>query len=164
MMEQFNTLEAVRKLFESINCVGQDNCYFVSYVDINASNSVFLGGLFGGAVGAFAAGMAAGMEQNANGYLINQMENGIALIPLNSTGIGNNIKKMIPNTNSHMFFGQEEIKKVKIKRAYFISAVTKSVRIELKDGKKFNLLVNVKEKYIPYHKENFAKFMQKYKK
>lgn len=163
-MEQFNTIDAVSKLFESINCVGEENCYFVSYVDINASNPVLLGGILGGAVGAFAAGMVAGMEQNANGYIINQMEKGIALIPLNSTGIGNNIKKMIPNTNSYMYFGQSEIKSIKIKRAYLISAVVKKVRIELTDGKKFNLLVNVKEKYVPYHKENFEKFMQKYKK
>ena len=162
-MEQFNTIEGVTKLFNSINCVGQDNCYFVSYVDINASNSVLMGGLFGGALGAFAAGMAAGMEQNANGYLINENENGLALIPLNSTGISNNLKKMVPNTNAFVYVAKSEIKKIKIKRAYLISAVVKKVKIELNDGKKYNLLVNVKEKYVPYHKENFARFIEKHK-
>ena len=162
-MEQFNTIEGVTNLFNSINCVGQDNCYFVSYVDINASNSVLMGGLFGGALGAFAAGMAAGMEQNANGYLINENENGLVLIPLNSTGISNNLKKMVPNTNAFVYVAKSEIKKIKIKRAYLISAVVKKVKIELNDGKKYNLLVNVKEKYVPYHKENFARFIEKHK-
>ena len=163
-MEQFNTLEAVSNLFNSINCVGQDNCYFVSYVDINASNSVMLGGILGGAVGAFAAGMAAGAEQNANGYLINQTEKGIALIPLNTTGLTNNLKKMVPNTNSFIFVAQSDIKRIKIRRANLISLVSKQITIELNDGKKFHLLVNLKEKLIPYQQENVAKFLEKYKK
>ena len=162
-MEEFNTIESVRKLFESINCVGNENIYFVSYVDIQ--DSVTVGGLLGGALGAFAAGMVEGAaRREAGGYIINQMEKGIALIPLKSNGIGLSIKKMIPNTSAYVFFAQSEIKNIKIKRYNLISAVSKKVVIELNDGNKYNLIVNLKEKYIPYHKDNFAKFMERYKK
>lgn len=109
--------------------------------------------------------MAAGAaRRELSGYIINQMENGIALIPLRTEGIGFNIKKMVPNINSYTFFAQSEIKNIKIKRANLISAVSKKVVIELKDGNKYNLMVNLKEKYLPYQQDNFAKFMKKYKK
>ncbi|MCR5147111.1 MAG: hypothetical protein K6B70_07235 [Clostridia bacterium] len=162
-MEQFNTIDGVKKLFESINCIGKENCFFVGYIDIQTS--VSLGSLFGGATGAFAAGMAAGAaRRELSGYIINQMENGIALIPLRTEGIGFNIKKMVPNINLYTFFAQCEIKNIKIKRANLISAVSKKVVIELNDGNKYNLIVNLKEKYLPYQQDNFAKFMKKYKK
>lgn len=157
-MEQFNTIEGVSNLFRNANCIGQDNCYFISYISISTS-----GGLLGG----FVSAMESKMENKCDGYLVNQTESGIGLIPLNSDGmsyITNNPKKMKANVEACTFIQQADIKKVTIKNANLISLVTKEVTIELINGRKYNWLVNKKEKTIPYHEENFAKFMNMYKK
>ena len=52
---------------------------------------------------------------------------------------------------------------VKIKKLGFISPVAKTVDIKIKNDENFNLVVRNKEKLIPYHEENFAKFIEIYK-
>lgn len=169
-MEEFNSIESVTELFRRINCVGEENCFFISYVNNNMGDASMIGGILGGAIGG-AIGAAIDSKNNATifnckGFLVNQTEKGIALIALDYNGISwsNPIKKMKAQVDSYMFIEQEDIEKVIIKNANLISAVTKNVTIILKNTTRINLMVNKKEKYIPYHEENFARFMSKYKK
>ena len=111
-MEEFNTLEKVKKIFDSVNCKGEENCYFIAYKDqknagknagimggiiagimvgINRGNSPgFIGGATIGAtigvilaaVGTFTAGLYSGMKHNYHGLLINHTENGFGIIKL----------------------------------------------------------------------------------
>lgn len=157
-MEEFNTIDAIGGLFSRVNCVGQYNCFFAGYVDTTSS-----AGLFGGALGGLAGGIVAGMNKKCDGYLINQTERGIGLIPLNSKGFSNNLAKMKADINSFIFIDQGNIKSVTIKKANLISLVTKKVVINLADGSKYNLLVNNKEKNLPYHETNFNNFINGYK-
>lgn len=168
-MEEFNTLESVRQLFKSINCLGEENCFFISFIN-NTSNATLVGGILGGAIGGAIGAVIDSTSNtstcNCKGFLVNQTEKGIALIPFDYEGIAwtNPIKKMKAQVNSYKFIAQEEIDKVIIKNANLISAVTKNVTIVLKDATRINLVVNKKQKDISYHEENFSKFINTYKK
>lgn len=161
-MEQFNTIENVKDMFQKVNGIGKTNCYFLGYVTTPTSAAVL-----GGAVGGIIAGMKANAENQCQAYLINQTENGIGLIPLNSTSgtlLSYKPDKLIATPERFTFINQNDIASVKIKRANLISLVSKNVIIELNNGRKYNLQVNNKEKNIPYHEANFAEFMNRYKK
>lgn len=158
-MKEFNTLEAISNLFEKVNCKGNENNYFISYVTAPTS-----AGLLGGAVGSFAAGAIVGAENKCDAYLVNQTENGIGLIPLNSSGIPglsmSGPDKMTINIDGYYFINKQDIKKLTVKRANLISLVSKSVNIELTSGRKYYWLVNNKEKLLPYHEQCFKNFAE----
>lgn len=37
-MEEFNTLEKVKELFNKVGCIGNENCYFIAYKDMQKSS------------------------------------------------------------------------------------------------------------------------------
>ena len=51
----------------------------------------------------------------------------------------------------------------KIKRANLISLVSKEITIKLGNGRVINLMVNNKEKALPYHEMEFTKFVNSHK-
>lgn len=150
-MEEFNSIESVTELFRRINCIGEENCFFMSYVD-NTSNATMVGGILGGAIGGAIGAVIDSTNNsaiyNCKGFLVNQTEKGIALIPLDYNGIAwtDPIKKMKAQVDSYIFIAQEDIERVIIKNANLISVVTKSVSIVLKDTTRINLTVNKKQK------------------
>ena len=88
-MNEFNELEKVKKLFEEVKCIGNENNYFIAYKDMQKSS-----------------GMVSGMEYPYDGLLINQTENGIGMFYLNQKGIvlTQNISKMTLDKDSYMLF------------------------------------------------------------
>jgi hypothetical protein len=46
----------------------------------------------------------------------------------------------------------------------FLNSRVQNIYFTFQDDKKLIFAANVKEKFLPYHEENFAVFMQKYKK
>ncbi len=160
-MEEFKSIEAVSELFAKVNCIGERNMFFISYNDITSGNPFLLGGAVGGALGA----MKSLKENRGVAYLVNQTEKGIGLIPLTKKGEGSGSPKNLQvNPEAFTFIEQHDIKKIKIKRANLISAVTKKVVIEEIGGRKYKWLVNNKEKLLPYHESNFVEFKNMYKK
>lgn len=149
MMEQFNTIEKVKELFDKANCVGNENCYFVAYKDA-AKNS----------------GMVKGMEYPYDAMLINQTENGLGMFYIKQDGIPftYNLAKMKVDENSYFFVNNEEIKSITIKNWALLNSKTKKVIIKLNNGKIHQLYANLNEKLLPYHNENFPKFVEKYSK
>ena len=149
-MNEFNTNDKVKSLFESFGMNGNQNSYFIGYVKAPTKAS-----LLGGAVGGMVAGMQAAQENQCSAYLINGTNEGIGLIPL-VTGDGSALfalrpDKLVPVPNKFYFFKNEEIKSLKIKRANLISLVSKEITIKLGNGRVINLMVNNKEKALPYH-------------
>lgn len=148
-MEEFSTLEKVKELFNKVNCVGSENCYFVAYKDA-AKNT----------------GMVNGMEYPYDAMLINRTENGFGMFYLKQAGIPftYNLAKMNVVEDSYFFVTDEDIKSVTVKNWALLNSKTKKVVIKLNNGKVHQLYANINEKLLPYQNENFTKFLEKYSK
>lgn len=163
----FKTNDGVVNIFRNLNCLGMDNCFFVTFRDTNSE--AFKYGAFGaiggaiGAAAAFSEGMVQGM-QNYDGLLINQTENGLGIIPLTTQGVQLVLSpdKMVANTDRFFFIPNQYIASISVKNFNIFNKKTQKVRITLTDGTEFKLLAHVSEKNIPYQQMNFAKFMGKY--
>lgn len=148
-MNEFDTLEQVKKLFEDVNCIGAENNYFLARKD-STKNS----------------GMAGGMEYPYTGLLINCTENGLGIFYLDQPGIPLTYKlsKMQVKKESYTFIKNEDIKSITIKKYAILNNKIKSVSIKLNNGKNHKLMVNINEDNYGYHNIGFAKFIEKYDK
>ena len=149
-MEEFNTIEKVKELFASIDALGESNLFFVACQDKQK-----------------VSGMVAGMEYPYDGLLINAFEKGIAMFYLKAGALSglftlSKPSKMTLDKENHIFIPVDEIKEVKVKNFALLNSKTKRLEINTADGKSHKLYANVEEKDFPYHKENFAAFMEKY--
>ena len=143
-IDEYNTNEKALALFRNINCLGEYNNVFVSFIDMQVISE----------------------GPRPDGYLINQTEKGLGMYFLHDTGhawTSQNINRLKIDKEQHIFISNEDIKKVFIKNYNFINKKVKKVCIELNGGYKFNLMIRLVEKDIPYHEENFAKFINNYK-
>ena len=151
-MEEFNTIEKVQELFASINGLGENNTFFVTCQDKQK-----------------VSGAVAGMEYPYDGLLINDTEKGLAMFYLKSNPLSGLItlsspSKMTLDKENYIFISADDIEEIKIKNFALLNSKTKRIEINTVDGKSHKLYTKVEEKDFPYHKENFAKFMEKYSK
>ena len=151
-MEEFNDIEKVKELFNSINSLESDNTFFVACQDKQK-----------------VSGMAAGMEYPYDGLLINDTEKGITMFYLKAGALSGLItlsspSKMKLDKENHIFIEADNIKEIIIKKFALLNNKTKRIEINTKDGKSHKLYANLEEKDFPYQKENFAKFIEKYSK
>ena len=61
-----------------------------------------------------------------------------------------------------IFYKDEDIKEIKIKKFALFNSKKKSIFITTSDKKKYVLCADVNEARLPYHNDNFAKFIEKY--
>ncbi len=151
-MEEFNTIEKVEKLFKDIDALGNDNAFFVASQDKEK-----------------VSGMVAGMEYPYDGLLINDTEKGIAMYYLKAGALSglfslSKPSKMKLDKDNHIFIPREDIKEIVIKKFALLNNKTKRIEINTIDGKSHKLYANLDEKDFLYHKDNFAKFIEKYEK
>lgn len=148
-MEEFNTLEKVRELFEGVSCVGRENNYIVLMKD-NRKYS----------------GMVAGMEYPYLALLINQTEDGIGFFYLIQPKLSLKIllENLVVNKESFTFLKNEDIKSISVKKMSPFDSKRKSIVIKTKDKKTHYLYAKIEDDTLPYHNENFAKFIEKYSK
>ena len=151
-MEEFNDIEKVKELFNSINALESDNTFFVACQDKQK-----------------VSGMAAGMEYPYDGLLINDTEKGITMFYLKAGALSGLItlsspSKMKLDKENHIFISADNIKEIIIKKFALLNNKTKRIEINTKDGKSHKLYANLEEKDFPYQKDNFAKFIEKYSK
>lgn len=152
-MEEFNTLEKVKELFNSVGCKGDENCYFVALKDNRKAKSGFVGG----------------MEYPYSGLLINATEKGLGMFYLNPEKISDvffklDVSKLKITENSYFFIPNENIKEIKVKKYNIFSSKVKGVTIRTNDKKTHHLFANLNESTIPYQSENLDKFASKYEK
>lgn len=147
-MEEFNELEKVKALFESVNGNGTDNNYFVAYKDMQKSS-----------------GMVSGMEYPYDGLLINMTDKGIGFFYLKQGGLvlTQNLAKMTLDKDSYTFISNDDIKNVKVKNFALLNSKVKRISIDTED-KSYKLFAKLTEKNIPYQTDNFTKFIEKYNK
>lgn len=149
-MDEFNTLEKVKELFESVNCVGAENCYFVLMKD-SAKYSGFLGG----------------MEYPFTALLINQTESGIGFFHLIQPNLSLrtlvvHLEDLVVNRKSFTFLKNEDIKSITVKNVALLIKKAKSVIIKTKDKKIYYLCAKLEDDTLPYHNENFRRFVERY--
>lgn len=172
MKEQIYYLNGAYELFRSYNGLGNENCIFYMIpenpIDFKTiAKGVVLGAALN-AVGAQVIGVQwTGDVNNTNhisGYLVNQTEYGIGLIPLQTeqSANGNNDLKIVPN--SYIFIEQNNIKNIKIEQKimYSLDLTIRIVTFEFANGQKETFRVYAKDKNIKYQESNFAKFMNRY--
>jgi len=151
-MDEFNSVEKVKSLFESANGLGSNNFFFVACKDKEKSS-----------------GMVSGMEYPYDGLLINATEKGIGMFYLKAGALSGLItlakpSKMTLDKENYLFIPEENIVEIKIKNFALFNSKTKRIEINTNDGKSHKLYANVDEKDFPYQKENFTKFIEKYSK
>lgn len=145
-MEEYNTIEKVKELFNNAGCVGNENCYFVAYKDFQKSS-----------------GMVNGMEYPYHALLINQTENGLGIFYLNPEKFSFKVDfaKLKVSTDTYNFIKNEDIKSIEIKNWAIFNSKTKRITIKLNNKKIYRLYANINEKLIPYQTENLTKFIEK---
>ncbi len=168
----FKTIEGATAIFQSVGCIGNENCIFLAFRDTKKDTSFT--GMLGGAVGAFAGGMVRGMNEaeklqeaaNAPAWLINQTEKGLGVIPMKANGIQLTIKpsKMEPQPDKFVFIPNESLSGIEVKNFALFNKKVQSIKLIFSDGKKFNWAARIDEKEVPYQAANFTVFMNKYKK
>ena len=168
-MEEFATLEKAYGLFQSINCVGNENCIFTTFKNTNREGIKYgamgaVGGLIGAAIGAAAQGNS--ITGDYDGFLINCTENGLGLIPLNNKGVALTLtpSKMVANPQNATFIAYNNIDRILVKNFNIFNSKVKTVNITIKNAGTLYLLGHVTEKLIPYQETEFAKFIAKYQK
>ena len=149
-MEEFNTSEKVKELFESVDGLGSENLFFVTCQDKQK-----------------VSGMVAGMEYPYDGLLINSSEKGIAMFYLKAGGLSglislSNPAKMTLDKQNYVFIPNDNIKEIKIKNFALLNSKIKRIEINTLDGKSHKLYARIEEKDFPYQKENFTKWIEKY--
>ncbi len=149
-MEEFNTIEKVENLFKDINALGKENIIFVACQDKQK-----------------VSGMVSGMEYPYDGLLINANENEIAMFYLKAGALSglftlSSPSKMTLEKENHIFIPNDNISEIIIKKFALLNSKTKRIEINTLDGKSHKLYANINEKDLPYQKENFAKFIEKY--
>ena len=168
----FRTNDGVMEIFRSLNGIGNENCFFMTYKENKVDGAKYgaLGAMGGAIGGAFAAatavanGILEGIE-GSDGLLINMTENGLGMVPLNFNGVPLtlNPEKMSPVLDKYVFVANEDIEQIIVKNYSFLCKKNQKVIIKLKNGKVLNQFAHKVEKNVPYHEANFIKFMNKYK-
>ena len=146
-MDKFDSLEKVYSLFQNVNCIGNDNCFFVVYKDTQKTS-----------------GFVGGMQHPYDALLINLTENGLGYYYLKQSGVPMmyHIDKMDVLLDSFTFIKNENIKSIIISKYALFNKGKKRITIKLNDGMTHYLFANVDEKLIPYHNDNFLKFTSKF--
>ncbi len=149
-MEEFNSIEKVKTLFESVEGWGDENLFFVTCQDKQK-----------------VSGMVAGMEYPYDGLLINANENGIGMFYLKASALSGLItlatpSKMTIDKQNYIFIPNDNIKEIKIKNFALLNSKTKRIEINTLDGKYHKLYAKIDEKDFPYQKDNFTAFIEKY--
>ena len=149
-MEEFNTIEKVKALFESVDGCGSENLFFVTCQDKQK-----------------VSGMVAGMEYPYDGLLINANETGLGMFYLKAGALSGMItlaspSKMTLDKENCIFIPTENIRGITVKKFALLNSKVKRISIDTKDGKSHKLYARVEEKDFPYHKDNFNAFVEKY--
>ena len=148
-MEQFDSLEKVKNYFRQ--ATGEENndaCYLVALVD-TSSDAAIIGG------------MVAGMQQQYDGYLLMQTNDGFGLIPLIRDGIAwvNPYAKLQVHPEKYFFVNNSDIKEFKIQKVNM--GTGRRITIELNNKQKIRVVANKRDKHLPFLKECIEKICER---
>lgn len=165
-MEQFSTYEKALNLFKSVNCFGNVNNIFIVYKNTSANPMASLGGAIGGAVAAMSDSSSQNIFRNTDGFLFNQTEFGIAVIPLRATKtlLTYSPDKFEPDIIRFFLIRNEDIQSLEVKNFNIFNKKIQAINLVLKNGTKGNLMAYVADKKLPYQEQCFANFCSVFRK
>ncbi|MBQ9318111.1 MAG: hypothetical protein IJR82_00565 [Bacilli bacterium] len=173
-MNDFKNYDGVVNLFRSVNCIGKENCFFVTFKNNNREGLKYGAlGAIGGAVGAgiaaavssFSSGVLQGIEAY-EGLLFNQTEMGLGIIPLSQNGVQMflNVDKLEAHPERFVFIPNQYIESIVVKNFNIFNKKMQKVNIKLTDGYTFYQVARLKEKNVNYQESEFGRFVSRYKK
>ncbi len=145
-MEDFNTVEKLEEYFKKVNCYGKYNYCFTCQMEQSILPVLF------GAIGGIIAGIK---NKNVTGYLFNQFDKGICLIPI----VTDTLTKNKVDKDNYIFISNDDIEKVSIKNEDF---VFKKIKIILKNKTTYRMKTTKRIKNIEYHETNLNNFIKMY--
>lgn len=170
-MEDFKTIDGAMELFKKVNGLGMQNNIFMAFKDTNRE------GMRYGMAGGMAAGLGVGiikysnaeleiLRSNFDAILINRTENGLGFLPLHNKKMALTLKadNLEPSLEEYVFFQNDSIQQIKVKDFNILNKKVQTIKIKMDEKNTLHLMAKKQEKLIPYQEENFAKFMNDYKK
>ena len=148
-MEEFNTLEKVKKLFDEKGCPSSNSIYVALLKDLRKYS-----------------GMVSGMEYPYTGLLLNISDEGIGYFYLNQPKFSLRIfmEKLVVDKDSYTFIKSDNIKSIEVKKFALLDKKRRSLIIKTYNKKTHYLYGYINDELLPYHNEEFAKLIEKYSK
>lgn len=170
-MGDFKTLDGAMELFDQVKGLGNSNNIFMTLKNTTRESMKY------GIAGGMAAGIGVGIlvtgkaetifGNNFDALLVNQTENGLGFIPMHSKKIVLNtvkVQNLEPDLEEYAFIPNDAIKEIKVKNFSILNKKIQTVKIKVGDKNTLHLIARKQEKMLPYQEDNFAKFMDQYKK
>ena len=163
-MTQFNTYENALGLFRSVNCAGSVNNIFSAYKNTSSAAGAF--GAVGGMVAAIADAASQNVFKTNDGFLFNQTDYGIGVIPLKAVKalLTYSPDKFEPDMSKFFFFRYEDIQSLEVKNFNIFNKKIQAINLALNNGITGSLMAPVSDKHLPYQQQCFANFCANYKK
>lgn len=146
-MYEFSNLEELEDYFKQINCYGKYNNCFTCQTDWSILPTMF------GLLGLIIVSIVDKNNKGILGYLVNQFESGICLIPVANDTLYCKNKIDIKN---YIFIDNNKIKKISVKNEDF---VYKRIKIILNDKTKYSIKTLSKVKNADFHEINLKNFI-----
>jgi len=148
-MDEFNSLEKVKKLFDEKGCKDNDSIYVALLKDSRKYS-----------------GMVAGMEHPYDGLLLNISDKGIGYFYLKQPKFSLRVflEKLVVDKDSFTFIESNDIKSIEVKKFALLNKKHKELIIKTADKKPYYLFGKVEDDLLPYHNSEFAKLIEKYSK
>ena len=146
-MDEFDTIEKVKKLFEDKKCPSTNSIYLTLLKDYRKYS-----------------GMAQGMEYPYAGLVLNISDEGIGYYYLVQPKFSLKVllEKLVVDKDSYTFISKDDIKSIEVKKFALLDKKRKELIIKTNDKKTHYLCGLILDDKLPYHNENMSKLIEKY--
>lgn len=146
-MDEFNTIEKVKKLFSDKNIKDDESNIYLALLSDSRKNS----------------GMVGGMEYPYNGLLLCITNDGIGYYYLKTTKFSLKVtmNKLVLDKDSYTFIENNNIKSIEVKKFALLDKKRKELIIKTNDKKTHYLYGSVDDNTISYHNDNMNKLILK---
>ena len=144
-MDEFNTIEKVRKLFSD---KGLNDGIYLALLSDTRKNT----------------GMVGGMDYPYNGLLLCISDSGIGYYYLKTAKFTLKVTmdKLVLDKDSYTFLKNDDIKSVEVKKFALLDSKRKELIIKTNDKKTHYVYGLNEDSTLPYHNENMKKLLDKY--
>ena len=152
MIEDWNSVEKMDSLFEDAGLPNDQHQYMIAYSTF-PTGAIILGGA--------GTAMTENVDQGYGGYWVSVHPDHIDLFPLAKLNRQNSIMspgRMALSTSDPYTLTRDDIKSIKIHLANGVSIRSKTITINLNNGRKYVWLVNNNEKNLPFHQKGVEAF------
>ena len=146
-MDEFNTLEKVKKLFIEKGLGGDNDIYLALLKDTRKYT-----------------GMVKGMEYPYMGLLLDISDNGVGFYHLKQEKFSLKVsfEKLVVDKDSFTFIDKSNISCIEVKKFALLDKKRRELVIKTNDKKAHYVYGAVEDNQLPYHNENMSRLIEKY--